>query len=80
MVADTVARWCRSWQRMRLEAMIMQIDREIDGIRSMRRYEEEIERDLDEVRTTHARRLQALAQHDVNCRSRANVRGIRDVR
>lgn len=72
----TLNRWLLAWQRMRLEAEITQADRTIDGIRTMRLYDEEQQRALEDYRAACARKLQALAQQQINQRRAANVRAL----
>lgn len=71
-----IARLLAAWRKMRCEAEIIQIDREIDGIRAWRTVEQLREKELDALRAAYVRRLQSLGQDAVNRRTADNVRAM----
>lgn len=66
-----------AYRRWKLERLIVQIDREIDGIRAWRIAGQVRERELDAIRAEKVRSLHVMTQHGIERRTADNVRAMK---
>lgn len=71
-----IARLIRALRRRAIESAIVSIDQTIDAIYQQRRRDLALERELDRERADCTRKLQAMAQDNINRQSRDNVRAL----